>query len=132
MKTEILKAKSTAHRQALDLTGLVAAFVAKAKAKEGLCHLFIQHTTAALAVGEAGEGTAEDLLESALKMVPKIDFRHGHDPSHAPDHMAASVVGPSLTVPIVDGKLALGTWQQILLLEWNGPRERSIVAQVID
>lgn len=63
------------------------------------------------------------------KIVPKIGFRHGHDPSHAPDHMAASLLGASVTVPVVDGRLALGTWQRILLLEFNGPRERQLLVQ---
>jgi len=83
-----------------------------------------------LAVGEVGEGTEEDLMEVLEKIIPRIRFRHGHDPSHAPDHMISSLLGPSLSVPVLGGKLALGTWQRVLLLEFNGPRERSVAVHL--
>jgi secondary thiamine-phosphate synthase enzyme len=128
MKSTLLKVRTRAAKDVLDITAEVEA--ALGGAQEGLCALFIQHTTAALAVGEAGEGTDQDLLEVAQKMVPRIAFRHRHDPSHAPDHMASSLIGPSLTLPVLGGRLALGTWQRVLLIELNGPRERSVVVQV--
>lgn len=64
-------------------------------------------------------------------MIPKLNFRHEHNPAHAPDHMISSVVGPSLTIPFRDGKLRLGTWQSVLLVERNGPRERDLVVTAI-
>jgi secondary thiamine-phosphate synthase enzyme len=129
--TETLLARSSRKKQVLDLTAGVNQVVEKSGVKEGICLLFAQHTTACLALGESGEGTDEDLLEVAQAMIPKIRFRHGHDPSHAPDHMASSVMGQSLTIPVLQGELALGTWQSVLLLEFNGPRERSIIVQVL-
>jgi secondary thiamine-phosphate synthase enzyme len=64
-------------------------------------------------------------------MIPKIDFRHGHDPAHAWSHMASSILGPSLTIPVFDCKLVLGTWQSILLVELDGPRERDLHVTLI-
>ncbi len=125
-----LRIKSRRPKDVLDITDLVESKLGSSKA--AVCLLFVQHTTAALAVGESGEGTGEDLLEVAESMIPKIRFRHGHDPSHAPDHMASSIIGPSLSLPIENGRLALGTWQRVLLLEFNGPRERSIIGRLID
>jgi secondary thiamine-phosphate synthase enzyme len=59
-------------------------------------------------------------------MIPSIRFRHAHDPSHAWSHMAASLLGPSLMIPITAGKLTLGTWQSVMLVELDGPRERAV------
>jgi secondary thiamine-phosphate synthase enzyme len=64
-------------------------------------------------------------------MIPKIDFRHAHDPSHAWSHMASSILDPSFTLPISAGKLILGTWQSVMLVELDGPREREIHVTVI-
>lgn len=129
MRTIRLSVSTRGHREARDITATVERELEAAAVREGFCLAFVAHTTCALALQESGEGTAEDLLECALKAVPEIAFRHGHDPSHAPDHMAASFLGQSVIVPVSDGKLALGTWQRVLLLEFNGPRKRSLLLQ---
>jgi secondary thiamine-phosphate synthase enzyme len=99
--------------------------------RDGLCLLFVAHTTAALTTGEIGEGTEQDLLDVVEQMIPSIRFRHAHDPSHAWSHMASSILGPSLSVPVTDGQLALGTWQSVLLVELDGPRERTIYVTLL-
>lgn len=123
---ETLKIKTDRLKQVVDLTDRVNALVAKRKMTEGLCCLFVTHTTACVTTGEVGEGTEKDLLDVVQEMIPKIDFRHGHDPSHAWSHMASSILGPSLTVPVSGGTLLLGTWQSILLVELDGPRDRDV------
>ena len=60
------------------------------------------------------------------QVIPRIEFRHAHDPSHAWSHMASSILGPSLTIPISGNKPVLGTWQAIMLVELDGPRERNV------
>lgn len=131
MRSFRLDVDTTRPRQVLDLTERVNRGIATAKVREGLCALFIQHTTAALTVGEVGEGTEEDLLDVLTAMIPQLRFRHAHDPSHAPAHMIASLLGPSLAVPIAAGRLALGTWQSVLLIELDGPRERTVQVQIV-
>jgi secondary thiamine-phosphate synthase enzyme len=128
---ETLKIKTERLKQVVDLTDRVNALVAKRKMTEGLCSLFVTHTTACLTTGEVGEGTEKDLLDVVQDMIPKIDFRHGHDPSHAWSHMASSILGPSLTIPVSSGKLILGTWQSVLLVELDGPRERDLHVTLI-
>src|SRR3954471_19670538 len=103
--TEVLHIHTTAPKQALDLTDQVEAVIRKAKMQEGLCLLFITHTTAALTTGEVGEGTEQDFLQVVEQMIPRIHFRHAHDRSHAWSHMASSILGPSLTIPVTAGKL---------------------------
>ena len=118
---------STGHlKEIVDLTERIQSLVRHAKMRDGLCALFVAHTTAALTTGEIGEGTEEDLLDVVQQIIPSIRFRHAHDPSHAWSHMAASILGPSLTLPVVDGQLALGTWQSVMLVELDGPRERTV------
>ncbi|MGE0469047.1 MAG: secondary thiamine-phosphate synthase enzyme YjbQ [Nitrospira sp.] len=123
---EVLHVGTTARKQVVDLTEQVEAVIRKAKMQEGLCALFITHTTAALTTGEIGEGTEQDLLQVVEQMIPRIPFRHAHDPSHAWSHMASSILGPSLTIPVSVGKLVLGTWQSVMLVELDGPRERTV------
>ena len=118
--------ETTKLKDIVDLTPQLNAAIKKRKVQEGLCYLFLTHTTAALTTGEIGEGTEQDLLDVVEQMIPRIRFRHGHDPSHAWSHMAASILGPSLTIPIATGKLVLGTWQSVLLIELDGPRERAL------
>lgn len=128
---ETLRIKTDRLKQVVDLTDQVNALIAKRKVTEGVCCLFVTHTTAALTTGEVGEGTEEDLLEVVEQMIPKMHFRHAHDPSHAWSHMASSILGPSLTVPISGSRLALGTWQSILLIELDGPRQLEVRVTLI-
>jgi secondary thiamine-phosphate synthase enzyme len=128
---ETLRIKTRERKQVVDLTDELNALIAKRKIAGGLCSLFLTHTTAALTTGEVGEGTDEDLLEVVEQMVPPIEFRHAHDPSHAWSHMAASILGPALQIPIAAGKLVLGTWQSVLLVELDGPRQREVQVTLI-
>ena len=121
-----LQVSTTELKQIVDLTDQVQAVIRQAKLKEGLCTVFVTHTTAAVTTGEIGEGTEEDFLQIVERMIPRIQFRHAHDPSHAWSHMASSILGPSLSIPVSAGKLVLGTWQSVMLVELDGPREREV------
>jgi secondary thiamine-phosphate synthase enzyme len=131
MPTTTITISTKRQKQALDITTRIHQYLVQSGVVEGLCSIFVRHTTAAITTGEAIEGTDEDLMETLERMIPEIKFRHAHDPSHAPDHMISSILGPSLTVPVRGGKLHLGTWQRVLLVECNGPREREIVLTVV-
>jgi secondary thiamine-phosphate synthase enzyme len=128
---EMLRVTTGTLKEIVDLTERVQSLIRRAKMREGLCSLFVTHTTAALTTGEIGEGTEQDLLDVVEQIIPTIRFRHAHDPSHAWSHMAASILGPSLSVPVVDGQLALGTWQSLLLVELDGPRERTVYVTLL-
>lgn len=128
---DVLRVNTASLKEIVDLTERIQSVIQRAKMREGVCALFVAHTTAALTTGEIGEGTEQDLLEVAEQIIPSIRFRHAHDPSHAWSHMAASILGPSLTLPIVDGRLALGTWQSVMLVELDGPRERTVYVTLL-
>ena len=121
-----LHISTTELKQIVDLTDQVQAVIQQEKLKDGLCSVFVSHTTAAVTTGEIGEGTEQDLLQIVEQMIPRIQFRHAHDPSHAWSHMASSILGPSLTIPVSAGKLVLGTWQSVMLVELDGPRKRHV------
>ena len=117
---------TTELKQIVDLTDQVQAIIRRSKMTSGLCSVFVTHTTAAVTTGEIGEGTEQDFLQIIEEIIPRIRFRHAHDPSHAWSHMASSLLGPSLTIPVSDGQLLLGTWQSVMLVELDGPRERQV------
>ncbi len=131
MPSSTTKISTRRHKQVLDITDRVQQAVSESGVQAGLCNIFVTHTTAGITTGESIEGTDEDLMEVLERLIPEIKFRHEHDPSHAPDHMISSILGPSVTVPIRNGKLQLGTWQSVLFVECNGPRERNVVVTIV-
>jgi secondary thiamine-phosphate synthase enzyme len=103
-----------------DLTSRVAELVATVGG-DGLCHVFLPHATAGVALIETGAGSEEDLSATIDRLLPRDDrWRHAHgSPGHGADHVLPAWLGPSLVVPFVDGRLALGTWQSIVLVDPN-------------
>ncbi len=131
MPTTTVTISTRRDKQVLDITDRVQQFVSQLALGSGLCSVFVTHTTAAITTGESIEGTDEDLMDVLERIIPDIKFRHHHNPSHAPDHMISSIVGAGVTIPVDGGKLQLGTWQRVLLVECNGPRERRVVITII-
>ena len=129
--SDVLHIRTTAVKEIVNLTDRLETVIRKANLQEGLCSLFVTHTTAALTTGEIGEGTDDDLLVVVEEMIPRIRFQHAHNPAHAWSHMASSLLGPSLTVPVSAGQLVLGTWQSVMLVELDGPRERTVHVTLI-
>jgi len=93
----------------------------------GIVHLYLTHTTAALTTTNLDPNSELDLLDAFSQIAPKIDYRYSRENEYAGDHIMASMIGNSLLVPIQDGRLVLGTYQRIVLVEFNGPREREVV-----
>lgn len=96
----------------------------------GLCHLLVLHTTAALTTADLDPGTDLDMLDAFEAMIPKLRYRHPHNPAHVPDHILSALVGTSLSLPFERGKLILGTWQRVVLIELDGPRQRELALSI--
>lgn len=110
----------TRGRRVTDVTGQVAAFASEAGG-DGLLHAFLPHATAGLALMETGSGSEEDLEELLGRLLPRDDryvHRHG-SVGHGGDHLLPVVVSPSLTLPVEEGRLLLGTWQSIVVIDPN-------------
>ena len=119
--------KTSKHKEIIDLSDKFNSFLIKESFKDGLCHLFVVHTTCAITTADLDPGTDLDFLEAIEKMFPEGKYRHPHDPDHVGEHIMSSIIGSSVIVPVKDGKLVLGTWQQVVLVELSGPRERRIM-----
>ena len=89
---------------------------------DGLCTIFVPHATAGVALFETGSGTEEDLQRALADLLPRVQvrWRHRHgSPGHGGDHVLPAFVSPSLTVPVFDGRMTLGTWQSVVLVDPN-------------
>ncbi len=128
--TETIQTKK--KKNILDITDLVQKVIGNASSvKNGLCHIFTLHTTAAVTTADLDPGTDLDMLDAFEHMVPKLNYRHPHNPAHVPDHILSSIIGPGIFVPVVNGELLLGTWQRVILIELDGPRERKVAISPI-
>jgi secondary thiamine-phosphate synthase enzyme len=115
---------STAGEQVIDITGEVAALAASMS--DGVCSLFTQHTTCALTILTNEEGIAEDLLSVLHGLVPQTTAYVHDSADHVRAHVLGALVGPSVSVPVREGRLGLGRFQCIVLVEFEGPRRRAI------
>ncbi len=112
--------------QVVDITTLVEDFLRAAERPEGVCVVFVAHTTCAVTTADLDPGADLDLLQALRSLLPQQTYRHPHDPAHMPDHILSSLIGPSVALPYANRRLALGTWQRIVLVELDGPRQRVI------
>jgi secondary thiamine-phosphate synthase enzyme len=118
-------------REFLDITDTVEALLQKDHSQAtGVCNLLILHTTAALTTADLDPGTDLDMLDAFEAMIPKLRYRHPHNPAHVPDHILSALIGTSVALPFERGRILLGTWQRVVLIELDGPRERQLVVTV--
>jgi secondary thiamine-phosphate synthase enzyme len=122
-----LKIRTHKKCEILDITRHVEAVLSKSHTdKSGVCVLNILHTTAALTTADLDPGTDLDMLDAFEQIIPKLPYRHPHNPAHVPDHILSTLIGTSLALLVERGSLLLGTWQRVVLVELDGPREREV------
>jgi secondary thiamine-phosphate synthase enzyme len=121
---ETIRISTTAKYQAIDITDQVVKLLPSGS---GTVTVFAQHSTAAITTANSGPGTENDLIDVLTSLAPDREWQRPHDPAHAPAHLLASILGASVTVPYTFGQLLLGSWQRIKFVEFDGPRERSIL-----
>ena len=133
--TRTVKLSTQGNGQVVDMTEQVAAAVAEAGIADGIVTLFVPGSTGAITTVEYEPGLVSDLAEAFERLAPAgAHYQHDaawHD-GNGHSHVRASLVGPSLTVPVHDGKLTLGTWQQIVFVDFDTrPRRRELIAQCL-
>ncbi|TDV46406.1 secondary thiamine-phosphate synthase enzyme YjbQ [Actinophytocola oryzae] len=121
METTEIQVRTGARQVVRDLTGECEKFLSSVDAGDGLLNVWVPHATAGLAIIETGAGSDDDLLAALRDLLPGDDrWRHRHgSPGHGRDHVLPALVPPSTTVPVVGGRLALGTWQSVCLVDTN-------------
>ena len=126
-----LRIRTTTKREMVDLTARVAELVAAADVDEGLCSVYTPHATAAIVVNENDDpNVCVDVLDALDRLVPAGVWRHDRVDGNAASHIQATILGPGETIPIREGKLMLGTWQAVMLVELDGPRDRRVLVTV--
>jgi len=112
--------------QMVDITERVAEAVERSGVKEGVCHVFVPHTTAGVTINEGADPAVAADIESHLgELVPR-EAAFEHAEGNSDSHIKTVLVGPSCTAPVRGGRLALGTWQAVFLCDWDGPRTRRV------
>ena len=121
MHTQVLEVRTGAAEAVVDLTTRCREFLAEAGAGEGLLHVWVPHATAGLVLLETGAGSDADLLMALRQLLPpEASWRHRHGSAgHGRDHVLPALCPPYASIPVVDGALALGTWQSICLVDTN-------------
>lgn len=124
-----LTIKSSKREQLIDITDLIEE---KIDIDKGILHIFIPHATAAVTINEnADPNLSKDITNFLNSIVPKGKWMHDRIDNNADSHIKASLIGNSVTIPIKDKKLQLGTWQNIFLCEFDGPRQRKVIVNFI-
>ncbi|NMO89948.1 secondary thiamine-phosphate synthase enzyme YjbQ [Actinomycetospora sp. TBRC 11914] len=122
MRSEEIEIRTGGDEAVRDITRECERFLSGSGADDGLLHVFVPHATAGLAVIETGAGSDDDLLRQLRELLPADDrwgHRHG-SPGHGRDHVLPALISPSLSIPVLDGRMALGTWQSVCLVDTNG------------
>jgi len=114
--------------EVIDITEDVERIVSKSRISEGICLVYVPHSTAAITINEDyDKKVCIDLLDAMNKLIPEGIWQHDREDGNGAAHVKSAIIGPSVTIPIKDSKLILGTWQGIMLCEFDGPRDRKIV-----
>jgi secondary thiamine-phosphate synthase enzyme len=126
-----IRVRTSQKYEVIDLTPRVAEAVRASRLAEGICCIYTPHATAAIVLNENDDPQIGlDLLDALDKLIPEGVWRHDRIDSNGAAHLKAAILGPSETVPIQNGRLALGTWQAIMLVELDGPRDRKVVVTI--
>jgi secondary thiamine-phosphate synthase enzyme len=126
-----LHVRTRAKREMIDITAEVEAVVSKSTIDEGLCNVYVAHATAAIVVNENDDpNVCLDTLDALDALVPAGVWRHDRVDGNAASHIQAAILGPGETIPLRAGRLQLGRWQAIMLVELDGPRDRRVLVTV--
>jgi secondary thiamine-phosphate synthase enzyme len=126
-----INVQSRSKEELIDITRDIQKLVADSGVANGVCYIFVPHTTAAVTLNEnADPSVSSDIVARLDSLVPR-NVSYGHTEGNAPAHIKAAVIGASATVFIEDGILVLGTWQGMFLCEFDGPRRRNVIIKIV-
>lgn len=122
---------TTDRYQLVNITTQVEKLISQSDIQDGLCLVFVPHSTAAIILTEDEEGLKRDWLKVLKKLISEMDFEHDKIDDNADSHILSGLLGQGKTLPFENGRLIRGTWQDIFLVELDGPRERKIIVKLL-
>lgn len=128
---QTLTVRTDGRTEFLDLTRLIQAAVQESGIQEGLCHLFVPHTTAAVTINENADPSVKADILMVLNKIISDHEPYRHLEGNSPAHIKASLIGPQLTLMVSGGRLVLGTWQGVYFCEFDGPRSRRLHLKIV-
>ncbi len=131
---KIITVKTSEREELIDITNLVNSVVQESGIQNGLVSLYAQGATAAIMIQENWDASVRtDVINCLQKLIPRGVWLHNRQDGNGDSHLKSGLVGPSETIPLVEGKVGLSTWQNVFLCEFDGPRtERKIVCTIIE
>lgn len=127
-----LEIKTRSRSEMIDITGEIRKIAKNSGIKEGICYLFVPHTTAGITINEdADPDVASDIIHTLEKMIP-YEGNYRHSEGNTAAHVKASLIGSSIYILIKDGEILLGKWQGIFFCEFDGPRTRKVILKLIE
>ncbi|RUM28580.1 MAG: YjbQ family protein [Aquifex sp.] len=129
---EVLRIRTTKHTSIVNITQQVEQVVKKSGVREGICVVYTPHTTACVFVNEGADpDVVRDIVYSLEKLIPWNDANYEHVEGNSAAHIRSAIIGNSRVIPVVEGELALGTWESIFLADFDGPRERKVIVMIL-
>ncbi|WP_457600940.1 secondary thiamine-phosphate synthase enzyme YjbQ [Hydrogenivirga sp.] len=130
--TEVFKVRTTKHTSIVNITPQIREAVKRSGVKEGLCIVYVPHTTACVFINEGADpDVVKDIVYTLERVIPWSDPNYEHGEGNSAAHIKSAVIGNSRIIPIVGGNLTLGTWEAIFLAEFDGPRERKVILKIL-
>jgi secondary thiamine-phosphate synthase enzyme len=131
---KVIKTATAKHNELVDITSQVADVVRSSAVETGIVNVYVQGATAGIMIQENwDESVQNDVISLLRKLIPAGIWEHDAQDNNGDSHLKAGIVGPGETIPIVNGKMGLSTWQNIFLCEFDGPRkERNIVVTIVE
>ena len=133
MPTAVFEVSTSSHTDFVNITPLVRDFVKKSGVRNGICVVYVPHTTAAVFINEGADpDVVSDIAYKLAKLIEWEDPNYRHMEGNSAAHIRSAIIGNSRVVPLIDGELALGTWEAIFLAEFDGPRRRKVIVTLIE
>ena len=121
---------TSSQMELIGISRKIGDIISKNSISSGICYLFNPHTTAGLTINEGADpDVCDDIIKGLLHIVPDLNYKHRE--GNSPAHIMSSLVGTSLVINIIDGKLQLGTWQRVFFCEFDGPRTRKVHWKIV-
>ena len=133
MPTKVFEISTSSHTDFVNITRLVGEFVKGSGISEGICVVYVPHTTAAVFVNEGADpDVVRDIAYKLSELIDWNDPNYRHLEGNAAAHIRSAIIGNSRVIPVINGRLALGTWEAIFFAEFDGPRMRKVIVSVIE